>query len=165
MQTTVFIRSLLESSKAWALRLIQDMEDSPLTQPTPHGGNHPLWILGHIVCSESDLLDVFILGKPNRFPEWGGLFSMGSTPSTDASQYPSMEELLATFEAMRGATLSYLDTLSDADLDRPSNAPEQFQPFFGTIGACFGAMCSHVSFHTGQVSVARRAAGRTPLMA
>ncbi len=165
MKTTDFIRHCLASSKRWALGLITDMKDAPLTQPTANGGNHPLWILGHLIRSESDLLDGFVLGQPNRFPEWEGVFSMGSAPSTDAGKYPSMDELLAKFEEMRAATLAHLDTLSDDDLDQPSHAPEEFREYFGTVGACYAAMCSHVSFHTGQVAVARKAAGREPLMA
>ena len=165
MRTTDFIRTSLENSKSWALGLINDMKDAPLTQPTPKGGNHPHWILGHLVRSESDLLDCFVLGKPNRFPEWEGVFSMGSVPLTDASKYPSIDELQAKFEEMRAATLAHLDTLSDEDLDKPSHAPEEFGASFGAVGACFAAMSGHVYFHAGQVADARRAAGKAPLMA
>ena len=57
MKATELIRLSLENSKGWAMGLINDMKDSPLTQPTPNGGNHSTWVLGHIVRSESDLLD------------------------------------------------------------------------------------------------------------
>lgn len=165
MKAVDFIKMSLESSKGWAMGLIMDMKDAPLTQPTPNGGNHPLWVLGHIVRAESDLLDGFILGQPNRFPELEAAFSMGSSPTTDADQYPSMDELLGKFEEIRSATLAYLETLSDDDLDKPSHAPEEYSDFFGTVGACFAAMSTHMSFHAGQVADARRSAGREPLMA
>ncbi len=64
MKTTEYIAMALENGKGWTLGLINDMKDAPLQQPTPNGGNHPLWVLGHIVRAESDLLDGFILGKP-----------------------------------------------------------------------------------------------------
>ena len=140
------------------------MKDSPLTQPTPNGGNHPLWVLGHIVRAESGLLDGFILGQPNRFPELE-MFAMGNTPTTNADDYPSMDELLGKFEEIRAATLAHLDTLTDADLDQKSHAPENFGAFFETVGSCFAAMVTHSSFHGGQVADARRAAGRGPVMA
>lgn len=165
MKATDFINMALEGSKGWALGLISDMKDAPLTQPTPNGGNHPTWILGHLIHSESNLLDVFILGKENRFPEWQGVFGMKSTPTTDAGQYPSIDELLAKFEEMRAATLAHLATLSDDDLDTPSHAPEDFGPAFETVGACFAAMSNHVVFHAGQVADARKSAGRDPLFA
>lgn len=165
MNTIDFIKMSLESSRGWAMGLIGDMQDAPLTQPTSSGGNHPLWVLGHLARAESDLLDGFILGKPNRFPDLESAFGMGSTPTTDASQYPSMDELMGKFEEVRAASLAHLDTLSEADLDKPSHAPEEFGAFFGTVGACYAAMTTHVSFHAGQVADARRAAGRSPLMA
>ena len=164
MKTTEFIKTALENGKGWALGLISDMQDAPLTQPTSQGGNHPLWVLGHIIYSESVLLDQFISGKPNRFPEWEGVFSPKSIPSTDASQYPTMDELMGRFEEMRAASLAHLDSLSDDDLDQPSHAPEDFGQVFGTVGKCFAAMITHMSFHAGQVADARRAAGREPLM-
>ena len=164
MTTIEFIKISLAASTGWSMGLINDMRDAPLTQPTPNGGNHPTWVLGHIVRAESDLLDGFILGQPNRFPEYEKLFGMGSEPSTDASIYPSIDELIGKFELIRAATLAHLDTLTDADLDAASHAPAEFGEMFGTVAACFAAMSSHISFHSGQVADARRAAGRTPLM-
>ena len=72
---------------------------------------------------------------------------------------------MGKFAEIRAATLAHLDTLSEEDLDKPSHAPEEFGELFATVGACFAAMCAHVAFHGGQVSDARRAAGRAPLMA
>ena len=164
MKTTDYIKLGLEASKGWALGLITDMKDSPLTSPTPNGGNHPLWVLGHIVRAESDLLDGFILGEPNRFPELENC-AMGNQPTGNAADYPSMDELLAKFEEIRSASLAHLDTLSEEDLDQKSHAPEEFGGGFATVGSCFSAMQTHVAFHAGQVADARRAAGREPLMA
>ena len=164
MKTTEFIKMALENGKGWTLGLLNDMKDAPLTQPTPNGGNHPLFVLGHIVRAESDLLDGFILGQPNRFPELENC-GMGNEPTTNAGDYLSMDELLGKFEEIRSATLAHLDTLSEEDLDKKSHAPEEFGATFGTVGACFAAMATHMAFHTGQVADARRAAGRKPLMA
>jgi hypothetical protein len=164
MNAVDFVKLSLENSRGWAMGLITDMKDSPMTQPTPNGGNHPLWVLGHVVRAESDLLDGFILGQPNRFPELE-CFAMGNTPSTNADDYPSMDELLAKSEEIRTATLAHLDTLTDADLDQKSHAPEEFGAFFDTVGACLAAMTTHMNFHAGQVADARRADGRGPLMA
>ncbi len=164
MKATDFVKSSLQSSTGWAMGLINDMKDAPLTQPTS-GGNHPLWVLGHVIRSESDLLDGFILGKPNRFPELEKAFATGTSPTANADDYPSMDELLSKFEQMRAATLAHLETLSDEDLAAPSHAPEEFGDEFRTVGSCFSAMSVHMAFHAGQVADARRAAGREVLMA
>jgi DinB superfamily len=165
MRATEFIKMSLENSKNWAMGLLNDMRDEPLTQPTTEGGNHPLWVLGHLVFSESQLLDVFLLGQRNRFPELVGLFDAGTTPCTDAGLYPTMDELFVRFQEIRAASLAHLEMLNDDDLDKRSQAPEDFGPFFATVGACFAAMSGHVFYHSGQVADARRAAGRSPLMA
>lgn len=165
MKTTDFIRMSLESSTGWAMGLINDMQDAPLTQPTSKGGNHPLWVLGHVTRAESDLLDVFILGKENRFPELESQFAMKSVPTANVDDYPPMGELMEKFEQVRAATMAHLGSIGEDDLDKPSHAPEEFGPLFGTVGACFAAMSTHIAFHAGQVADARRAAGRDPLMA
>lgn len=164
MNTIEYIKLSLEISRGWAMGLIADMQEMPLVQPTAKGGNHPLWVLGHIVWAESNLLDCFIQGKPNRFPDVELKFGMGTTPSTDASQYPSMDELMSKFEEIRAASLAYLDTMSEEDLERPSNAPEEFGPGFAKVAGCFTAMTIHPIFHAGQVADARLVAGKQPLL-
>lgn len=165
MKATESIKISLDNSRNWGLGLLLDMKGSALTQPTSNGGNHPLWVLGHLTHSESHLLDVFIQGGENRFPDLADAFGMGTEPSTDASNYPSFDELMAKNEQIRAAVIEYVDSLSDADLDKPTNAPEEQADFFGTVGAALNAMTIHFAFHTGQVADARRAAGRPPLMA
>ena len=164
MKTKEFIQLSLAMSKNWATQLLESMKDEPLVQPTSKGGNHPLWVLGHLVHAESFLLDECMQGKQHRYPEFQELFGAGTQPQTDAAKYPGMDQLFAAFDEIRSDTLAYLDTLSDEDLEKKSNAPEEMADFFGTIGKCFSALVVHTSFHAGQVADDRRAAGHAPLM-
>src|SRR5207248_5467326 len=52
MKTVEFIRMSLDMSAAMTMGLIDDMKDQPLTFPTPKGGNHPLWVMGHLAWVE-----------------------------------------------------------------------------------------------------------------
>ncbi|MEM9659785.1 MAG: DinB family protein [Planctomycetota bacterium] len=165
MKATDFVRMSMEASRGWVFGLLEDMREAPLTQPTAAGGNHPLWVLGHLTYSESHLLDTLICGRDNRFPELESLFKNGTTPTADPSAYPTMDELMEKFATIRVASLAHLDTLTDDDLDRRSHAPEEAGPFFSTVGACYSAMALHITFHGGLVADARRAAGKQPLMA
>ena len=165
MKATEVLKIGLENSRNWNMGLLNDMKDAALTQPTPKGGNHPLWVLGHLTHSEAHLLDVFILGKENRFPELEEKFGMGTQPTTNAADYPSFEELMQKNEQIRAAVIEHLSMLSDEDLDKPTTAPEEQKAFFGTVAAAFAAMITHYGFHTGQIADARRAARRAPLMA
>ena len=164
MKTIDFIKMSLEMSKGWVMGLVTDMKDAPTTFPTPNGGNHPLWVLGHLTYSEADLTSAFIMGEANPLAEWKEIFGQGSQPVADASRYPTFGEVLAQFEQTRSRTLKLVDSLSDDDLDKPSKAPEEVRHYFGTIGQCLSGMLSHFTFHGGQVADARRAAGRKPLM-
>ena len=165
MKTTDFIRVSLDMGKEWVLGLISDMKDAPTTFPTPNGGNHPLWIFGHLTYSEAELLDEFILGKANPLAEWKGIFGQGSTAVADVNRYPSFDEILEKFEETRARTLKYVESLSGDDLDKPSKAPEEAQDFFGTVAQCLSGIIQHFTYHGGQVADARRAAGRGLLMA
>jgi len=165
MNTIEYIKISLETGRAWATGLIVDMKDAPLTQPTSNGGNHPLWVLGHLVCAEAGIFDGFVLGQRNRFAELNELFGIGSTPSSNADDYPPFDELMSKFEEIREAVLAHLDTLTDADLEKPSHAPEKYGKGFSTIGGCYITLTIHPVFHAGQVADSRRALGRSPLSA
>ena len=164
MNSVDFIRMSLDMSKNWLLGLAADMQNEPLVAPTPHGGNHPLWCVGHLAFSEANLVNVMAQGKPNPLADWEVLFNQGTEAKQDASAYPPFEEVMAAFESVRNDTLAYLDTLTPDSLDAPSKAEGEMAEWFGTVGSCLAAIPIHFAFHGGQISDARRAAGRPPLM-
>ena len=156
----------MQLSTVWLQPLYEDMKTAPLVQPTPKGGNHPLWNIGHMAYSESNILHNYILGNPSPIEDWKERFGGGSQPSTSASDYADYESILKQFEATRAETLAYLGTITDEDLEKPAaNCPEEYQAFFGTIGQCLAVLTTHYAFHAGQVADCRRADGREILMA
>jgi hypothetical protein len=163
MKTMDHLRQSLEQSQVWMLSLVGDIKDAPLTAPTPKGGNHPLWVVGHLAHSEAGMVAGFIQGEQNPLSRWDGLFGAGTQPVADASHYPGLDEVLAEYHKVRAATLQLLSTLSEADLDKPSRAPAHLASFFGTVGQCLLMLPLHQTFHSGQVADARHAAGRKPL--
>jgi uncharacterized damage-inducible protein DinB len=161
MKAVDYIRTALDSSARATLALIDDMKDQPLTFPTPKGGNHPLWVLGHLAWTEGEVIQHFRLGRANPLAHWKDLFGIGSEPVADAKRYPAFDEAKKAFRDLRGETLAVLGTLTDADLDRPSNAcPPEFREFAGTYGQCLLIPVLNTMHHRGQVADARRAAGR-----
>jgi hypothetical protein len=164
VKTVDFIRTALDSSARATLALIDDMKDQPLTFPTPKGGNHPLWVMGHLAFVEGQVIQQFMLGRPNPVAHWRELFGIGSQVSGEASRYPALAEIQKTFQDLRAETLKVLDTLSDADLDQPSKgAPPEFKEFLSSYAKCFLVVVMNTMNHRGQVADARRAAGRKPL--
>jgi hypothetical protein len=78
MNATDFIRLSLERSAGTALALVEDMKGAPLTFPTARGGNHPLWILGHLAVAEGKVIQEILLGGTNPLAHWLEVFGFGS---------------------------------------------------------------------------------------
>jgi len=46
------VRHALQMGDKLANTMLEDMREAPLTQPTARGGNHPLWVIGHLALTE-----------------------------------------------------------------------------------------------------------------
>ena len=167
MKATELLASQLGTSKAMLAGMLEDLADAPLTAPTASGGNHPLWVAGHVVYSEANLTGPLMFGTPNPLAEWKDLYGRGSEPSYEASDYAqTIPELLAKWDEVRAESLTKLNGLSDEDLSRDvAQCPPGREGFFGTFGKAFSAVVMHPFMHRGQLADARRSLGRSPLQA
>jgi uncharacterized damage-inducible protein DinB len=160
------IRFALSLSGDWTSMAANDLADAPMTFPTPAGGNHPTWVVGHLAIAEAGLLSM-ITGCESPLKAWEPLFSAGTTPSADGSKYPPYHELLAAYQQARAQTLAHLDKLTDADLDRrPPAVPAELaeNDMFSSVGRVLMFTAAHQMSHFGQLTDSRRALGRAPLM-
>lgn len=166
MKTKDFIKAGLDASKNLTLALIDDMKDAPLTQPTSKGGNHPLWILGHLAYSEANIVSHIIGGEENPLIGWKEMFGGNREPVAEADKYLPWDEVREEFDKVRARTLNLLEGLSDDDFDQPSkNCPPGREQMMGTVGSCFLVLALHPVMHRGQVADSRRMLGRKPLFA
>jgi uncharacterized damage-inducible protein DinB len=157
------IRSATERSHQAILQLAEDMRDQPLMQPTPCGGNHPLWVLGHITFVEGNLPHV-LFGEPNPVKHWAPIFAPGTEPTTDAATYPPFEEILRMYRDLHARNVAMLQQLGDASLDRRTKEPPRgLEAMLGTFGDTFLLTALHSMSHRGQLADARRAARRKPI--
>jgi hypothetical protein len=164
MKAIDLIRWALRMADGLTSRLVEDMRGAPLTQPTPRGGNHPLWVLGHLALVEGAIPQI-LLGEPNPVEHWRPLFGQGSQPSADPGAYPPFDDVLGTYRDLRAKNLARLDAIGDEGLDQaPMAAPPGFEEEFRTFGRTFLTIAQHQMLHLGQIADARRAAGRTPLL-
>ncbi len=162
MKQTDLIRWALQKSDEWTTGAAEDMRDAPLTQPTSRGGNHPLWIVGHLAVVEGEFSQL-LFGEPNPVAAWKPLFGQGTQPTTDAGAYPPYDEVLATYRDLRAKNLARIDEIGEEGLDRaPTEVPPGFQPGGLTKGQLILIIALHQMTHLGQLADARRAAGRAP---
>ncbi|GJM22145.1 MAG: hypothetical protein DHS20C15_20600 [Planctomycetota bacterium] len=159
MNSIDLIRDNLRKSREIALARIEDMREHGTVFPTPNGGAHTLWLLGHLAYIEGLVISEFLCGEQNPLATWKELFD-GDDVSADIRAFPPFDEVLSTCHTMRESTLELLDSLTEADLDGPSAAcPEGFDDCFGTARQCFQYVADHWYMHRGQLADARRAAG------
>ena len=157
------IRNALAIGDRATMGLIEDMRDAAMTQPTARGGNHPLWVLGHLTLTEGNIPHV-LFGESNPVERWGPLFGPGTEPTTNASDYPPFDEILRAYRDLRARNLQILEQLGEAGLDRPTKAPiAGLEQVMRTAGDTFLLIAMHQMNHRGQVADARRAAGRKPV--
>lgn len=163
MKAIDVIRLALQISDRATMPLIENMRDAPLTQPTSRGGNHPLWILGHLTINEGDVR-YYLFGEENPVEHWRPLFGPGAEPRADASCYPAFDDVLAKYRELRAWNMALLEDIGDEGLEQPCKTwPAGAEELFGTFGKVFLMAAIDQMNHRGQVADARRVAGRKPL--
>jgi uncharacterized damage-inducible protein DinB len=163
MHTKDAIKFALTVSNGAVLSVIDEMSGAAMTFPTPNGGCHPLWVLGHLTLIEG-LIPAVLFGDKNPAAEWQQHFGENSEPVADARAYPPFAEVREKYLLLREQNVKLLDSLSEADLDKPTKAPPKGREReFATYGQSFLVLALHQTMHRGNVTDARRATGRTAL--
>jgi len=160
MLTKDAIKFALTVSNGAVLSVVDEMSGAATTFPTPNGGCHPLWVLGHLTLIEGMIPAVFF-GAKNPAAEWQQYFGENSEPVSDPSAYPPLTEVREKYLQLREQNLKLLESLSEEDLDKPTKAPPKGREReFATYGRSFLVLALHQTMHRGNVTDARRAAGR-----
>lgn len=158
MQSIDLIRENLARSAERVLAGVADMREHGTLSPTPRGGCHTLWVLGHLAYTEQLIIRELMLGEANPLAEWKDLFDRDEV-ETDASLFPPFDDVLATCRRVRASTIALIDALSEDDLDEPSaKIPEGWEQTFGSRRLCLQFVADHWYMHRGQLADARRAA-------
>ena len=163
MKAIDVIKNALTMGDRGMMMLLEDLRNVPMTSPTPRGGNHPLWVLGHITFVEASVPKV-LFGEPHPLAQWAVLFAAGAEPKSDPKFYPSFDEVLKAYQDARAKNLKLLDEIGDAGLDRPTKSPPKgLEEPLATVGKAFMTIAMHQMNHRGQLADARRALGRKPI--
>lgn len=159
MNTKDAIKSSLDFSLFVLNQYIGDLSDAELLHRPGPGCNHLAWQLGHLVASHASLLNSVCEGRAPGLPEgFEKRHSKEMAGVDDATQFDTKQTYQTLLTQMRDATAAALDTLSDADFDRPG--PERMRKMFPTVGAMFTLIASHPLMHAGQFAVVRRQLGK-----
>ena len=166
MYTKDAIRYSLNMAEQATMRALATIDDAPLTFPTENGGCHPLWVMGHLAFVEG-LTHEMLGGAANPVAHWAAIFGQDTVPTADPAQYPAFAKVRAQYVELRHRNLQLLESMTDADLDRPTaSQPKGLEEHFATFGRALLTVALHQMAHRGQITDAFRAAGRaTPVLA
>ena len=135
---------------------VSDLTDEELMTRPGQGCNHIAWQLGHLISSESSLLNMIKEGSGLELPEgFADKHSKEASSSDDAGQFCGKDEYLDLYTKTRVNSLSVLESLSDEDMAAP--APDQFKEFCPTMGDLAVLIATHPMMHVGQFVPVRRA--------
>lgn len=153
------VKENLKRSEDIVLARVEDMREYCTVFPTPRGGCHTLWILGHLAYIESLIIHGFMLGQSNPLADWEAMFD-GYGISADSKDFPPFDQVLEVCRRTRASTISLLGSLAESDLDTASHsAPDGVEGLFDTYRRCFQYAADHWFMHRGQLADARCAAG------
>ncbi|MBL8800030.1 MAG: DinB family protein [Planctomycetia bacterium] len=159
MNGVAAIRGALQSTQHILGMYLNDLSDADLLIRPVAGANHIAWQLGHLIVAEGKLLDVL---PGIRFPDLPAGFEAlhdqkGANDEPNAA-YLKKSEYLDLFNRSRAVSLAALDTMTDADLDKPNPGP--MAKFAPTLGALLLLVSNHTLMHAGQFTVVRRKLGK-----
>ena len=123
--------------------------------------NHALWFLGHMGLTDNFMIAMLSADKKVERPDLSEQFGMGSQPTANAADYPSVDEVRQFMDERRAALLECLDAMTEEDLAQPM--PEGAPDFMTDIASAFEMITWHEGVHVGQLTVARRSLGHAPL--
>ena len=121
----------------------------------PHGMNHALWILGHLLLERKELGN--ILGMEEEISDRDHLFEIGTEPEGVPDDLDGAA-LLEEYQAMHGRFIEHLGQLTEEDLAAETEAqfPETPQTWLGALQF----LLMHESYHIGQLGALRVMAGK-----
>ncbi len=149
-------------ARQYTLRLINDLRDDEWFRQPVGGVTHIAWQVGHLAMAQYRLLLERIRGERSTdaaviAAEFLTRFGKGSTPTAQATAYPSIAEIRATFDRVHSQALDELPQLRDEELDEP---PVKGHPLFNTKFGSLTWCVRHEMLHTGQIGLLRRLLGR-----
>ncbi len=140
--------------------LCEDIPDEKFAFKAIEGLAHPAFIMGHIAMYAEDVLD--FAGRSDltrRDAVWEAPFAMGTTCSSDASLYPSKQDILRRFNQRYAVALAEARKIPDEVL-LSANDTGKFEDRFSSKGGLLNfALNGHPMMHLGQISAWRRSIG------
>lgn len=153
-----FIADIWETTISATVAAAEKVPEGKRMKQLQDGKSHPTWLLGHLSFATSFPLLTVGLGIGPAVPgDWLQKFGpdkVGGEPiESDASKYPSWDELLESYKKSGNATVAAIRELDDVDLDggAKGNVPDGREAMFENLGRTLVSFIVHNAHHTGQI--------------
>jgi hypothetical protein len=140
--------------------LIDSVDPEKRMRQLKEGRSHPLWLIGHLANTNNLLVNMWCLEGESLMPKelikkFSPDFSGGDAPTSDASYYPSWDEVVGLYKSVASACVEGIGKLSDDELWGPlrGGAPGAMQAMFGPVDDTIRGMATHNAYHRGQIGI------------
>jgi DinB superfamily len=143
--------------------LVDDIPEDQMCDQPAGLENHPTWSIGHLAAGCQFCIGL-LGGEPTMPDGWAELFGRGSTPSPDASKYPTKAELLTELERSHQQATEAVAAADDAKMAEETPDPDFRQVAPTLSDAVVFILINHTATHLGQIAMWRRAKGLAPVL-
>jgi uncharacterized damage-inducible protein DinB len=126
-------------------------DDEACARPRGEGGPSIVWTIGHLLSYRIFMLKRFGSELDDPYAE-----KFRDAPATDGSDYPSMAELRAAWEAVSGDFMDAVSSLSEEQLDAPLEDGWHEEQVLRDQVVFFAW---HEGYHMGAIGQVRKALG------
>ena len=156
------IISAYRNGLGYADMLLKDIPEERRCEQSGKIVNHAAWQLGHILYA-SDWAGTFLGEEPHVSPEWVELFKMGSQPTSNTDDYPTLKELHTALKEQNERNVAALRNAAPETLAAENT--QGMQDMCPTNGDVVSFLLTlHEAVHLGQLSAWRRALGMDNVM-
>jgi hypothetical protein len=159
MNAKDIIRQTMTMGSTVLDKYVSDLTDAELMR-RPHAGcNHLAWQLGHLIASESQLVNMVAPGQGGELPVgFAEAHARDQVGNDNPAAFRTKQEYLDLYQQVRAASLKALDALPEERLDEPG--PEKMRSMFPTIASFFVLIGTHPLMYAGQFVPVRRELGK-----
>lgn len=157
-QVKLFVRQALMTKSILMRSLDGDLSEAHWSHQALPCRSNIYWLVGHIATSLDNNFMKPVGGQPQLPESYRTIFGQGTQPSGAIADYPPVAELTAAADGAFDRFIARVETLSDEDLAKPIPEKNPVMPN-ATIGDMIALACIHTGYHTGQISMLRRAQG------
>ena len=153
-------KNVFENAYQATLQLADSIPEEKRYKQLKEGKAHPLWLIGHIANTNNLVVNRWCCEGESQLPKeyikmFGPDFGGGAPPTSDASFYPSWDEVVDSYRKLHEACTAGIATLTEEQLlgDLRGGAPDAMKERFGSVSNTILSMVGHDNYHRGQMAM------------